>query len=95
MRPDYCPIGGEPCQSVCAEPCSVVKKDKTKREHAAAPQPVYTMGTPQSIGLRDWFAGLAMQGICTSQMGLDWTNQTIAKEAYLLADAMLKARGEK
>lgn len=19
MRPDYCPIGGEPCQSVCAD----------------------------------------------------------------------------
>ena len=52
MRPDYCPIGGEPCQSVCAEPCSVAKKatphelligqlldsriPKTEREHAAA-----------------------------------------------------------
>lgn len=52
MRPDYCPIGGEPCQSVCAEPCSVAKKAtphetliaqlmdsrvlKTEREHAAA-----------------------------------------------------------
>ena len=52
MRPDYCPIGGEPCQSVCAEPCSVGKQatphetliaqlmdsraPKTEREHAAA-----------------------------------------------------------
>lgn len=22
MRPDYCPIGGEPCQSLCDEPCT-------------------------------------------------------------------------
>jgi radical SAM superfamily enzyme YgiQ (UPF0313 family) len=26
MRPDYCPIGGEPCQSVCADPCTVTPK---------------------------------------------------------------------
>lgn len=25
MRPDYCPIGGEPCQSMCADPCSTVR----------------------------------------------------------------------
>ena len=24
MRPDYCPIGGEPCQSMCVDPCSAV-----------------------------------------------------------------------
>ena len=28
MRPDYCPIGGEPCQSVCVTPCSVVKTEQ-------------------------------------------------------------------
>lgn len=27
MRPDYCPIGGEPCQSVCADPCAVRPKE--------------------------------------------------------------------
>lgn len=25
MRADYCPIGGEPCQSLCTEPCSARK----------------------------------------------------------------------
>ena len=25
MRADYCPIGGEPCQSLCTEPCSIRK----------------------------------------------------------------------
>lgn len=28
MRPDYCPIGGEPCQSVCATPCKITKRAK-------------------------------------------------------------------
>ena len=22
MRPDYCPIGGQPCQSLCDTPCT-------------------------------------------------------------------------
>lgn len=29
MRADYCPVGGEPCQSLCAEPCSVLKSVNT------------------------------------------------------------------
>jgi len=28
MRPDYCPIGNEPCQSLCDEPCSTTPKRK-------------------------------------------------------------------
>ena len=24
-RPDYCPIGNEPCQSLCDTPCRIVK----------------------------------------------------------------------
>lgn len=31
MRPDNCPIGGEPCQSLCADPCST--KPKSTRSH--------------------------------------------------------------
>lgn len=26
MRPDYCHVGGEPCQSVCIEPCSTKRR---------------------------------------------------------------------
>ena len=26
VRPDYCPIGNEPCQAMCHEPCSIAKK---------------------------------------------------------------------
>lgn len=28
MRPDYCPIGNEPCQSLCHTPCTVPPKRK-------------------------------------------------------------------
>jgi hypothetical protein len=28
MRPDYCPVGNEPCQSLCDEPCSTTPKRK-------------------------------------------------------------------
>jgi len=26
LRPDYCPIGGEPCQSLCEKPCKVIRR---------------------------------------------------------------------
>jgi hypothetical protein len=28
MKPDYCPVGGEPCQSLCDEPCTWVGREK-------------------------------------------------------------------
>lgn len=27
-RPDYCPIGGEPCQSLCADQCGANKRSR-------------------------------------------------------------------
>ena len=45
---------------------------------------------PEGMTLRDWMAGMAMQGICAS--GPDISNPVIAAEAYALADAMLRAR---
>jgi len=33
MRPDYCPFGNEPCQSLCDKPCSA------HRLKAITPQP--------------------------------------------------------
>lgn len=29
MRPDNCPIGGEPCQSLCADPCGTTKRTRS------------------------------------------------------------------
>jgi hypothetical protein len=55
------------------------------------------------MSLRDWFAGMAMQGLCSdAQMQRDLSNEYglkgealrefYAKHAYMLSDAMLKAR---
>ena len=51
--------------------------------------------------IRDWFAGMALQGIISSPANIlkqgvkaDYSQKDIAWMAFLLADAMLKARGE-
>jgi hypothetical protein len=48
----------------------------------------------QGMSLRDWFAGLAMQGMVASPASqyVQWSDQTVAGYAYNLADAMLAAR---
>lgn len=49
-------------------------------------------GEQDGITLRDWFAGLALQGICASGPGSQWSNEMLAQEAYQLADTMLVQR---
>jgi len=46
--------------------------------------------TQYPVELRDWFAGLAMQGMLADDP--DITTVRLAHEAYHIADAMLKAR---
>ena len=48
----------------------------------------------EGMDLRDYFAGLAMQGICSGRSHVDLKGHAIAsaKVAYELADAMLSAR---
>jgi len=50
-------------------------------------QPSYQTG----MDLRDWFAGLAMEGIIYEGV----TPEQTAKAAYRMADAMMKARENK
>ena len=47
--------------------------------------------------LRDYFAGQAMAALITATIDKDslWSQDQIAECAYDVADAMLKARGEK
>lgn len=52
----------------------------------------------EGMELRDWFAGLAMQGILASDpddQGHEDGLEAIAIVAYKTADAMMKARGRK
>ena len=50
----------------------------------------------EGLVLRDHFAALAMQGILSNPGQLDSVNESaaswVARDAYLVADAMLKAR---
>lgn len=46
------------------------------------------------ISLRNYFAGKALQGICATNPSKDWTDDEIAREAYSIANAMLKASRE-
>ena len=47
----------------------------------------------KGMTLRDYFASKALEGICAGQQTQLFTNQDhLAKGAYLLADAMMKAR---
>ena len=49
--------------------------------------------TNLGMSLRDYFAASALQGICASGPTPDFTDECLAREAYNLADAMLRARG--
>lgn len=62
---------------------------KASREamEARNPKPTLTM---DDATLRDWFAGMALQGFCARED--PWAPEIVASEAYNYADAMLKAR---
>jgi hypothetical protein len=54
----------------------------------------------QGMSLRDWFAGMAMMGICSNpdESAPTWTSSrhdVIAKSAYSLADVMMEFRKSK
>jgi len=48
--------------------------------------------SPIDLGLtkREYFAGLAMQGLCSNSEWAEITKETIAKEAVKLSDRLLK-----
>jgi hypothetical protein len=50
-----------------------------------------TIAPQQGMSLRDWFAGMAIQGI-RRDLGSDPVSWVVAKLAYEDADAMLKER---
>lgn len=69
-----------------------------KKESTAFPTDpaMYGSKAVPGMSLRDWFAGMAMQGLAT---GLEWrsgrifNSDELAFDAYNIADAMLLARG--
>jgi hypothetical protein len=71
-----------------------INKDKYKRAFPTTIDNYYEGDETAGMELRDYFAAKALQGICASQPGLEWTNDFIAKEAYDIADAMMEARSK-
>jgi hypothetical protein len=55
----------------------------------------YTEALKGAITLRDFFAGCALMGLQTCWRGEGVNHRDRAKLAYVEADAMLRARGEK
>ena len=47
------------------------------------------------MSLRDWFAGMAMQGRLADGDGDVYSEQLIAETSYCMADAMMEAREAK
>lgn len=47
---------------------------------------------PAGMSLRDWFAGMAIEGALNNYAG--WTPDVIARISYEIADAMLVKREE-
>ena len=58
---------------------------------------VYTKPHMPGMSLRDWFAGMALQGFCANadlhgkEQGT-WIGDATARDAYSYADAMLQER---
>jgi hypothetical protein len=46
----------------------------------------------KGMTLRDYFAANAMQGLLTAEIVGEYSNDHVAEIAYMLADAMMKAR---
>lgn len=46
----------------------------------------------EGMDLRDYFAAKAMQGLLTTVKDEEWRAEETAEIAYLVADAMMKAR---
>ena len=44
-RPDYCPVGNEPCQSMCDEPCSWSGSKRRREDDALIQQLVDALET--------------------------------------------------
>lgn len=55
---------------------------------------LYGCRVHEGMTLRDWFAGMALQGMCANELFDEYPWQSYSKRAYEAADAMLEARGQ-
>lgn len=60
----------------------------TDNAHQTGPHSYHAEG----MTLRDWFAGMALQGLLLDPDSMGATEESNAEFAYKVADAMIKAR---
>jgi hypothetical protein len=56
------------------------------------PDPRFSIATIQGMTMRDWFAGMAMQGYISAGVPSEVTYRDMAEKFYKAADAMLEER---
>lgn len=61
----------------------------TWEQHQSLCESGFANTKQDGMSLRAYFAGQAMQGICASSPGNEWTDERIAKDAVALADALI------
>lgn len=67
----------------------------SKEDNGGPAFPINSVTYPQGMSLRDYFAARAMQGILSAaghKGDIDYDDDVVAENAYLMADAMLEAR---
>ena len=69
-------------------------KDNVEAQYVNPAWWVKTGGYAKDMTMRDYFAGLAMQGLLTAEIVGDYSNDHVAEIAYVIADAMLKERAK-
>lgn len=70
----------------------VIKSSLMRQHRREADRFTEDYETEGGMKLRDYFAAKIIQGICASGPAPEWTNDRLAREAYSMADAMMKAR---
>lgn len=80
-RPDYCPIGGEPCQSLCETPCG-------QAPSLTGPQASQVLGA--LVRARDGFASEAATG---QPVLHSWRDETVRK-LQVAIDTMQRLRAQ-
>lgn len=98
-RPDHCPVGGEPCQSMCDEPCSWQGSTRGKEREALLAEHVQALdflaglhpclaidGPPMAV------AGRIFDAVMGERAGLQAEIKRKEQALGFLRDALARAR---
>lgn len=79
---------------------SAERTEKINDGGQAFPQPLtfdaggIAIAAYPGMSLRDWFAGRALNGMLSTELGGEADKSDVAEQAYFYADAMIEARSK-